>query len=228
MVIKRVRFAETNIAYSPPPTPSPTFSENSLPSSDDLLTPSPDFKDGTLPEPLVVTPDSAPQVPGSVRINHMLGYDECPPIEHDLNFHPSFVTKPSTLQVPLTVHELSQAATEPPLPSLFLIADKFPWTISVSAARPSSTVTVCDVLTALHRTLRLPVTSAEFDSLPTFKDMLRVKKAYERRYKAISEPFARIEEEKKGGKRVDFLMGRRFLGLSSTTMGPEFWCINVA
>jgi len=227
MVFKRVRFAETNIAYSPPPTPSPTFSEKSLSSSDDLLTPSPDSKDGVLPEPLVVIPEDAPQIPGSVRINHMLGYDGCPPIEHDLNFHPSFVTKSSSARIPLTIDDLSQPATEPPLPSLFLIADKFPWTISISATLPSTAVTICDVLATLHRTLRLPVTSAEFQSLPSYEDMLRVKKAYERRYKAILEPSARVEEEKKGVKRVDFLKGRRFLGLSSTTVGPDFWHINV-
>jgi hypothetical protein len=123
---------------------------------------------------------------------------------------------------------LAQPATIPPLSSLTLIADNFPWMISIPTATSSDPcVTVIDVLCTLHRTLRLPVTESEFGSLPTQEDKVRVKEAYEDRYRAIAEPRAREEEAKKGVKRVDFLRGRKFLGLSSTNIGPDFWVINV-
>jgi len=57
--------------------------------------------------------------------------------------------------------------------------------------------------------------------------MIRVNEAYENRFGVIADSTARAEEEIKGVKRVDFLMGRKFLGLSSTTFGQDFWFINV-
>lgn len=42
------------------------------------------------------------------------------------------------------------------------------------------------------------------------------------------DPWRAAVEEKKGLKRIDFLKGHnRFMGLSSTKLGPDMWTLNV-
>jgi hypothetical protein len=124
---------------------------------------------------------------------------------------------------------LNQPATVPPLPALHLIADRFPWTVTIFAAEsPDPCVTVEDVLFMFYRALRVPVAAGEFEGLPSQEDRIMVTRAYENRFKAITELTLREQEERKGLKRVDFLMGKTFLGLSATDIAPDFWFVNVA
>jgi hypothetical protein len=221
---KRVRFAESVVCYSAPPTPSPTLSDTSLPSSSGPQTPSPQSFGLPLPTPLNRVPLSL----GPVRIHYLLGYDQNPPIDHNLTHHPTFI-KTTADRRPLSTLELSQPATTPPLPYLTLIAPQFPWHIFVPAysKRHGSFVTILDVLTTLYRSLRLNVTSTEFECLPTQEDKLRVNAAYVSRYRRFGDMRTREAEERNGVRRIDFLTGHRFLGLSSTTRGPDVWVINV-
>jgi hypothetical protein len=115
-----------------------------------------------------------------------------------------------------------------------IISELLPWSIVVtpSSPKPDACVTVADVITTLHRTLRLAVHPDEFNALPSHEAKYRVNAAYESRYKRMAsvDPTGFEEEKRKGVKRVDFFMGRTmFLGLSPcVSMGPNVWMINVS
>jgi hypothetical protein len=125
------------------------------------------------------------------------------------------------------VGAFAEPATLPPSLSLTLVSDLLPWSIVV-APSPASYINVSDVITTLHRSLRLAVHPDEFNALPSHDAKYRVNMAYEGRCKRLEEdPRACEEEKKKGVKRVDFLMGRTmFMGLSP--VGPGVWTINVS
>jgi hypothetical protein len=160
---------------------------------------------------------------GPVDMNPLLRFHQDPIIEYDLNQHPSFITTTAAPRRLLTRDELSQHATTPPRPYIHLVAHNFPWTITITPSA-SHAVTILDVLSTLYSTLRIPVTQAEFVALPSQEDMRRASEAYRIRSGAI----AGQTGEGMGVRRVDFLMGRTFLGFSGTTMGSDFWVLNVA
>jgi hypothetical protein len=218
---KHVRFAETNILYSPlPSTPSPLNETSSLPSCSPVL-----VKDTSLLE----EPDSSPTVlslsPETfVQLHPILQFSLNPAIDFDISFPPTSITAPHH-------HALADSAVNPPLACLALIFPYLPWPITVTPALqlPESFVTVADVLVALHRALRLAVHPDEYNALPSHEDKHKVNASYKLRYIRITDPVAHEEEKRKGVKRVDFLMGRtRFLGLSPTSVGPGIWAMNLA
>jgi hypothetical protein len=84
-----------------------------------------------------------------------------------------------------------------------------------------------DILIAVYRELRLTVHPAEYDSLGDAKN--KVDDAYFLRCRKIDDYDSRQAEERKGIKRVDFLMGKnRFLGLSGTRNSSHIWELNVS
>jgi hypothetical protein len=243
--LKVVRFAEDDIYYSPAPsTPSPAYSFSSLPSSTGPLTPpplhhhyaplppvkdSPEYPSHYPPHPVKdaaayssFSPYSPHLALGPVRIHPALGFQSNPSFFWDVARHPS------TSRTPLSSVVLAAPATNPPLPTLTIISPYFPWSITITSSSPSHSpgvpafVTVADVLSTLHHTLRLPVRQAEYDKLPTMEAKHCVNNAYQARCRGSE------EEARKGVRRVDFLGGRRtFLGLSSSRAGPSVWVLNV-
>jgi len=221
---RHVHFADTNLVYSPPSTPSPTFSESSLPSSYGPATPS-----SGLYSALSLPADPA----CAVRVNPIIGSALTgPPIVYDLSLQPSLVR--TRQDQPLSPTVLSEAATASHIASLNLISNHLPWTLIVvpihSSPHPDPFVTVSDVLKTLYSVLRLAVTPAEYDALPSREAKFKVVAAYERRCSKSGSGRAYEEEKRKGVKRVDFLMGRtKFAGLSpiSNSAQSGTWLLHV-
>lgn len=234
------------VHFNIPLTPSPALSNASLPSSDGPGTP-PDHLQALYASPLKQQPflvdspaslasfGSLPYVSGPVRVhpalaspNAQLAWDMAQPSSTAYLFG----TAP-----PLNSALLNQPATYPALPTLTLICDMLPWSITVTpSAGRSALVTLGDVLHALYRTLRLPVSEVELSILPP-DGQARVHAAYFARHKLIADERLRKEEHAKGIKRVDFLMEfRRFAGLSMVVGGPalngkglgEVWAVHLA
>jgi hypothetical protein len=227
---KHVHFASANQFYSPAPsTPSPTFSQSSLPDSNGPLTPPPIKHVGSPYSCTPLPPTDAPHYPrGSVAMNPLLAPG--PTIVYDLTLDPLSIT--SLTGQRLSSRALAEPATHPPLHALTLTCRALPWAIPVASAsnKPDSFVSVADVLHALSRALRQPISPTEYAQLLSPTEQRRVNEAFERRYRRLaSDPPAYQVEKLKGVKRVDFLMGKtRFLGLSWTSTGPDVWELNVS
>jgi hypothetical protein len=89
-------------------------------------------------------------------------------------------------------------------------------------------VTIKDVVQVLHHKLWLSATEGEYRKIPTHEMQLEVDNAYQRRYKREAEKMEYERQRNRGVMRVDFLAGENlFAGLSSTTMGPDVWELNV-
>jgi len=86
-------------------------------------------------------------------------------------------------------------------------------------------VTVADVLAKLYGLLRLVISQNElnFQSQESQRD---ISAAFYQRVNR--DPWTAAVEKKKGLKRIDFLKGHtRFMGLTSTKVGPDVWVLNV-
>ncbi|CCM05849.1 uncharacterized protein FIBRA_08085 [Fibroporia radiculosa] len=226
------------VHFDIPPTPSPTLSNGSLESSVGPTTPPQHFYSPyASSKQQVYHPESPvpfgflPYAAGQVCIHPIL-VAPYTTLVWDMMYPPSTAHAPGPLP-----KLLAEPATHPGLPSLTLICDLLPWSITVMPVDPaSSVVTVSDVLRALFRSLRLSVSAAELSFLPK-EGQLRVHKAFHVRHKSISDDQRRAEERAKGVKRVDFLMeARRFAGLSMVVGGPalqsrglgEVWAVHLA
>lgn len=215
---KHVRFNEENIFYSPAPsesTPSPTLSESSLPSSSGPTTP-PQLRDLYMHL-------------GPVAIHPILAYHPYVfPVNYDVSYPPNTASANIRASpINLDSYCLSEPATNPPIAVLSLQNDLLPWRCEIRAST-SHYVTVQDVLTQLYRFLRTPGTRVEFKAAPSQYIRDTVAETYHNRCLRASSAEAYAEEQRKGLKRVDFLMGRTtFMGLSSTKLGPDVWVLNL-
>jgi hypothetical protein len=222
---KHVRFAETNLLYSPlPMTPSPLLDSTPLPP---CSSPPQKFIDSHEEvSPLCLASDLCQTEPETLaELNPILRFTlATPPIDYDISLPPTFITTPHQ-------HILPEPAVVPPLPLLAVVCPDIPWliTVSPSSSKPDAFVTVADVLLTIYCGLRLAVHPDEYNALPSHEDKHKVNAAYGNRYVRIADHAACEEEKRKGVKRVDFLMGRtRFLGLSRTPVGPDVWALHVA
>lgn len=215
---KHVRFNEENIFYSPAPsesTPSPSTSESSLPSSTGPTTP-PQHREFFLNL-------------GPVAIHPILAYHPYVfPINYNVSYPPNSASANARASpVNLDSYCLAEPATNPPIPVLTLQNDFLPWRCEIRAST-SHYVTVEDVLTQLYRFLRTPGTREEFKAAPSQRVRDAIAEMYHNRCLRASSAEAYAEEQRKGLKRVDFLMGRTtFMGLSSTKLGPDAWVLNL-
>ena len=227
---KHVRFAPTNLVYSPP-TPALSFNEHSPASSAAPLTPPNAYQSLPGPSPYTVSFSNkqalatyAPKSPARVRIHPYLELSSVPAINYDLMDHPSSVYDHHNHRISSRV--FTEPASTPPLRKLSIISEHLPWTISIPASN-GSYATVGDVLDGVHRGLRTNITPAEFSSLSS-DDGRRATRAYEQRYRRYRSTQA-YEHEKRGGmKRIDFLMGKaKFWGLAMTSHGSDVWRLSV-
>jgi len=209
---KHVRFNDENIFYSPSATPSPTYSASSLPSSSGPYTP--------------------PQIPmplGPVRIHpHLAYHPSVPPINYDVSYTPNTAsTNVRASPVPLDPRHRAEPATDPPISVLSLQSDLLPWRCEIRASTHYY-VTIEDVLCQLYRFLRTPGTRDEYKAAPNQFVRDKIADSYRRRCSRASSAGEYAEEQSKGIKRVDFLMGNTtFMGLSSTKLGPDVWVLNL-
>ncbi|KAH0826806.1 hypothetical protein J3R83DRAFT_5230 [Lanmaoa asiatica] len=217
---KQVRFNEDNIFYSPKSSPSPTLSESSLPSSGDSSGPCtpPQNNYASLPLPN-----------GPVAIHPLLAFHPyVPPIIYDASLPPVTLAPnihASPLSLPARI--LEEPATQPSMHTLTLVIDQLPWRLTIPPMKHY--VSVRDLLEALYCFLRHPVLSSEYNTLPTQALRDEVSIAFHNRCGRAPSREAANEQYQKGVKRVDFLRGRtRFMGLSSTKLGPDKWVLNLA
>ena len=231
IMLRRVRFASTNVLYAPSSrVPSPALSESSLSSlSPDLLTPPPNK---TELEPSIFSPSKFP------------GLLELDPIEDDLkdiDIHYLLAFTPYTNpalpydfslppQLSSEVEGLSQPATHPPLQRLTIVHPLFMWNVEVvpSSSSSGAYVTVNDVLSKLHRELNKGVDPAHYAELPPTERRC-VDNAYFSRCSDIQDVNQRDRARARGVIKLDFLAGQtHFMGLSGTTNGPDIWELNVS
>ncbi|KAJ7160449.1 hypothetical protein C8R46DRAFT_1286277 [Mycena filopes] len=215
---KSVHFSNTNILYSPLPwSPSPSASTSSLP-------PIPPLWPSAPPRRLSPERDYAP-----IQIHSLLSFMPFTPpnVRYDL-------AQPLHTIIPQLTPSFLDPATYPPLPALTVVCRHlaWPWPIRVEAASlPNTTgfVSVLDVLTSLHTSLRLAVRWAEYNALPSAGTRRSVDDAYFARCRLVEDRNAREIETLKGVKRVDFLRGKtHFLGLSGPVEGAHVWELNVS
>jgi hypothetical protein len=213
---KQVHFADNTY----PPTPPSTYSHSSsLPSSDGPVTP-PSMNYYGSPHARAPLPSVASRIHGALSVATFSAN-----IFYDVSWPPST----AQLHPSISPHVLSEPATQPPLPCMTIIHRHLPWTIRVVPThKPGTHVTIADVLDAIFHTLRLTATEAEYRKIPTQERQQRVESAYRRRYKRISDPSQYEKEKGRGVRRVDFLAESNiFVGLSSTSRGPDVWELNV-
>jgi hypothetical protein len=221
---KHVRWASTNIHYSPDPlTPSPSYSNSSLPSSSGPITPPqalsiplpyhhPGFHKARVHHPM------AP-----VRLNMYLALAHRPLIDYNISQSPSHARPHG-----FTSAIFAEPATVPPVRFLTIVSPHLPWAIPVPGIAPNAFVTIYDVLARLHHALRNGASEREFLMLPP-KARSRVRASYENRYRRIRDRRAYEAEKSNGLKKIDFLMGHStFLGLAPSNDGPTTFVLNVS
>ena len=201
------------ISLSPvPSTPSPAYSQTSLPSTTGPFTP---------PTPNVPLPPYAfspnkksPLAPLHPSPHSALASPTfAPPSLHDIFANPqgarldvAYPPHPDRLHIHHS--HLSMAATHPPTKVMTIVAPGLPWSIVVQPATTSSPfVTVLDVLHALYTNLHKPIKQAEFEAVSrSYRDS--ISNAWHRRLDNI--PFASDAktERARGVRRMDFLLGK--------------------
>lgn len=81
----------------------------------------------------------------------------------------------------------------------------------------------------IYAALRMGASQDDFDRIPGRAERKQVEDAFKHRHERLRDPKKVMEEKKKGMKRVDFLMKKhRFMGLSSTSKGPDIWQMHVS
>ena len=228
-----------------PSTPSSTFSASTLSSTSSGPATPPTVWYSPLPSTKSTwgSPYSvAGSLPG-VQIHPALArtIGQGTPLNWDLS-EPAESARPQLSYLPSRITDalVAEPATQPPLPSLAIICDLLPWTITITptphASWSAPYVTLGDVLHALYRALRLAATEPELAFLE-HAQRDRVRDAYVRRYRRVEHARERETEKAKGIKRVDFLRDHRaFLGLSCVPGGlpakglapGAVWALHVA
>jgi len=159
------------------------------------------------------------------RIHPAITYTGIPPyLCFDLAFPPSYLLVPDSPALSSSssfssrsvenanLMLLYEPAIHPATPSITLLTEALPWSITVTAK--SSFVTLFDVLQALHSSLRLQVTKTEWASLSR-ASQIAISASFHKRISAFSDRIKREKQLGKGVRRLDFLVGRtRLFGIS--------------
>jgi hypothetical protein len=122
----------------------------------------------------------------------------------------------------LTPAVLAEAATTPPLHMMVLHCEDFPWQLIIHPQNSKEFVTVCDVLSGIYASLRIPINSGDFNGLSGEKQSM-ITQTFFHRYDRHGETEAREKEKVKGVKRVDFLIGRNSFAGICPTSSPLVW-----
>ena len=232
---RRVRVLDpiTNAVYSTaeqsppssPRTPSPTISESTASS----LTPPP------TPQSLFTT---TPLPASMSRIHPAITYTGAPPyLCFDLAFPPSYLLVPDSPSLSsdrsstsscsidsVNLMLLSEPAIYPATPSIILLTDALPWSITVTTK--STFVTLYDVLQALHSSLRLQVTKVEWASLSRASQAV-ISASFHKRVDGFPDRIKREKQLGKGVRRLDFLVGRtRLFGINAFGEKPGVYKVH--
>ena len=152
------------------------------------------------------TVDIHPLIPATLDIHPLLKAHANPDFFFDLAL-PEFVPvhlfggRPTRLSQIV----LSQLATYSDITSLRIICRYFPLAINVAPRQPSTAITVADVLSAIHRAMRTPVSENDWNRLPPSRQEM-VSSAFFRRCGLSA------SEKAKGLRWVDLLAGSTAFG----------------
>lgn len=184
---KHVRF---DSAAHIPGTPSSPYPYANLYTSTPLTPPSINYHNS----PYATSP--LPNVPVQIAIHPALDVHE-----RQLIYHVSQPSSSATVSNHPITSILSQSASNPPLPLIQLSCKGLPWAITITPST-GPYVTVFDVLEGLHSSLRLGITSQEYEGAPS-SDRPLINAAFEHRWRreSVMDPKVRM----KGVKRIDFL-----------------------
>ena len=221
------------ISLSPvPTTPSPAYSQTSLPSTTGPLTPP--SHNGPL-QRVFSAKAKAPVFPLHPSPNSALARPAfAPPSLHDLLANPqgahldvAFPPHPDRLHVHHS--HLSMAATHPPANVMNIIAPGLPWDFTVKPTTSSSFVTVLDVLHALYTSLHKPIKRAEFNAVShPYRDF--ISNAWYKRLDKIPSHSDKEAEKARGVRRMDFLLEKtciiRLRYLSISDRGEVTWLVD--
>ena len=247
--VKHVRFAPDNNIINPPETSTATISAiavSFLPSSSSTSSKSSSSpytsKHDSLPSPAPYMFLRTPRPPLRETVNRYA----CHPFLHASAITYDFRDPISTAKTThnkqrLSIESLRRSAFIPSLSHTTITSSYLPWTIKVYAFN-APYITLQDVFTSIHSSLRTNITPAEFLLLPSPHHRERAIRAYQHRYRRLrhqphndfrsdKEIDRESESEKRAGmKRVDFLMGHtKFLGISCIGSQPnEEWNLHVA
>jgi len=119
---------------------------------------------------------------------------------------------------------LSEPAIYPATPSIILLTDALPWSITVTTK--STFITLYDVLQALHSSLRLQVTKVEWASLSRASQAV-ISTSFHKRVNGFSDRIKREKQLGRGVRRLDFLVGRtRLFGISALGGKPGVYKVH--
>ena len=188
-------------------TPSPAWSQTSLPSTGGPRTP----PIHTVPLPPYAFPPMkenpvAPRFPRprlSLEMQtsvppSLYSYLAYPQVRLDIAFPPP----PYRSRIP---SYLVTSATNPPSQVMTVVVPGLPWSIIVKPRTSFPFVTVLDILDALHTSLRKPIKQVEFDAV-SHQYRKFIAAAWHGRLDKMSPSDARAEWAR-GVRRIDFLLG---------------------
>ncbi|KII87779.1 hypothetical protein PLICRDRAFT_647431 [Plicaturopsis crispa FD-325 SS-3] len=149
-------------------------------------------------------------------------HDQCCPIIWDLRLPPSFsvshIAAPGT-RIP--TFQLAQIATWPPVATLSIVCDVFPYEWPIEASNERG-VTVFDVLQTIFMVARRPLVAGEW-AMMSEKQRRRITYVYNTRWRRSQYP---EWERLNGVVRADCLLGHtRFAGLTVVRRGSRNVCI---
>jgi len=164
---------------------------------------------------------------GPVVIHPLLAYHPyISRINYDVSCTPD--TAAANIQaspIPFNSHRRTEPASNPPIEVFSCKSGLLPWRCVISASTHHY-ITMEDVLFQLYRFFRTPATREEYKAIPNKDVRDQISESYKRRCSRASSAEELAVERSKGLKRVDFLLGRtKFMGLSSTELGPDTWVL---
>ena len=232
---KRVHWEDeaSHHAHLRPRTPSPVWSDSSLPES-------------SAPYTQPATNIALPRIPIHARIDAHRVLQLKPrshassSIMYDVALHPALATASSLgspTWEPLPDDILREPATSPPLSYIEVLIPGLPWRpVQIVASRPQYGVNVAELLHTIYRYLRLPITAKELAFLPQ-PLQAQVNASFLSRCSLVSaggnansekNAIARENERRKGPKRVDCLVGRTsFHGISRSSKEVHQWQLHL-
>ncbi|KAF4567336.1 hypothetical protein EYR40_006334 [Pleurotus pulmonarius] len=226
---RHVHFAAENDHYIYPTTPSPSYSQSSLPSSPGLMTPPPIHAMPAPPTPYPFQPRPLPSL--SPETTALYAPQPMPIVIHPALDRPSAIgfdlridPFPTKVVRDLAPTELAKPATSPPLPQLRLKCKLLPWIIVVrpSSPKPNAFVTVSDVLAGTYTQLCEAVKQGEFGRVRGVDEMNAIRDAWQKRCHEVR---GAVDVE----RRIDFLMNNTmFKGLSATEEAPDVLRLSVS
>lgn len=183
-----------------------------------------------------VTPQSLfTPMPLPARIHSAIAYTGiAPPLGFDLAYSPkhiihtpslssgrSSVFSPSFARANSVLYE---SAVCPGSPCITLLTEALPW--SIIAAAKSGVVTNYDVLRAIHKSLRRPITQTEWASLSSVSQNM-ISLSFHKRVEGFPDRVKRDKQFGKGVRRLDFLAEHtRLLGISQFGEGLDVYRIH--